>query len=720
MLLKNLGGAWLAYLVLCALAAFGLSHLSFNDGLAKSFESDTPQYRQYEQFLSQFSTGENEIFVVFEGQDFANPRDLEQLSDFLLELQFEDAVTAAISPFALSSPDQPGALLIPAELGTQAEMSARFAAAHADDPALERLLSLDRKTMLAVLITSAQTDTPDQRRALYDQIQTLADDTLDPDAITATITGYGVLMDTVAKKLTDDFLLLNIIGLAAGTLISMLALRSLKMALIVAASAVTALLWVLGAMGFAGVEITVVTVALPVLVLVLSYANALHLGFELRYQRQEADGGSYVRTALRRIGPASVLSALTTAIAFASLMFSSSALISQLGLAGAFSTVLSTIAVYFVLPLFMLSVDKMARTHRSTAYGAHSFTSNFSLAPLITGAVRHHRLVTVLSLVILMSGLAIYNTARPVFTLFENSTPQDPARQALERIEQDLVPIGAVAFTHPIAPADRLQNAQTALKDIVGARNLLTGAAFPTPADDPDAPAFFTSRQGDTALMLVSHAYTGAAQTRLFLDQLGKDIAADPRLAQLSAPTGMLAVSSLISQDMLADFTACFLIAVLCSGLVIAIWLRSPVMGALAMIPNVLPIALVGAWLALSGSGLQFTSGVAMTIAFGLAIDNSVHVLNRMNLNGARGIRYTVQQIIDSTRQVAPVLVISTLVLSFGISGTLSASLPQIAYFGQLSIAVFVLALVTDVVVFPACLMSLHRGLGRWVKGDGL
>ena len=145
----------------------------------------------------------------------------------------------------------------------------------------------------------------------------------------------------------------------------------------------------------------------------------------------------------------------------------------------------------------------------------------------------------------------------------------------------------------------------------------------------------------------------------------------------------------------------------------IALWLKSPVLAMLAMVPNVLPIAIVGAWLALSGNGLQFTSGVAMTIAFGLAIDDTVHVLNRMRLNGARGMRYTRQQIVDSVQQVAPALVISTLVLAVGISGTLSAALPSIVYFGQLSIAVYVLALIADIVVFPACLMSLSTLVGR-------
>ena len=710
---------WTAYFALCLLAVLGLSRITFNDGIAKSFQSDTPQYHQYEQFLARFDTGENEIFVLFEGNDFANPADLAMVADFLVEVQFEDGTGAVVSPFSLSDPNGDGGRVIPAQLPTQPVMAARFDAAQKRIPGLGRMMSPDRKTLLVALIPSDDTSTPQERRALYQEIEALAAKSVQGTQIAVTLTGYGVLLDSVAKKLTDDFLLLNIFGIAAGTLISVLALRSVTLALIVAASSITSLLWVLGAMGFAGIEINVVTVTMPALVLVLSYANALHLGFELRHQRQTG-APTYLRTAIRRMGPASFLSALTTAIAFASLMFSSSSLVRQLGLAGSFSTILLTAGIYTVLPLFMATAERMSNNRTASAFGKHSFPNWLTLGPVIAFSVRNHRAVTTLTILGLIAGLGIYTTAQPRFTLFENSAPDDPSRMALQRIERDLVPVGAVAFTHPTLPADSLQAAQAALARLVGERNLLSGKTFQAVPDtaqgvqtNGNRANFFASESGDLALLLISHAYVGALETREFLDDLHTRITDEPLLSNLSPPTGMLAVSSLISRDMLNDFSFCFIIAVLCSSIVIALWLKSPVLAMLAMVPNVLPIAIVGAWLALSGNGLQFTSGVAMTIAFGLAIDDTVHVLNRMRLNGARGMRYTRQQIVDSVQQVAPALVISTLVLAVGISGTLSAALPSIVYFGQLSIAVYVLALIADIVVFPACLMSLSTLVGR-------
>ena len=58
---------------------------------------------------------------------------------------------------------------------------------------------------------------------------------------------------------------------------------------------------------------------------------------------------------------------------------------------------------------------------------------------------------------------------------------------------------------------------------------------------------------------------------------------------------------------------------------------------------------------------------------------------------------------------VTPVLVITTAVLSFGLIGTFFSSTAMTAYFGGLTIAAFVLAILADLLVLPASLRLLHR-----------
>ena len=90
-------------------------------------------------------------------------------------------------------------------------------------------------------------------------------------------------------------------------------------------------------------------------------------------------------------------------------------------------------------------------------------------------------------------------------------------------------------------------------------------------------------------------------------------------------------------------------------------------------------------------------------------------MVNRVRLEAAPGkIQKESNAIGPAMALVAPALVISSFVLAAGMSGTLAATLPTVAFFGKLSIVVFALALVADLLVLPALLTLLSRWqLGR-------
>jgi predicted RND superfamily exporter protein len=166
----------------------------------------------------------------------------------------------------------------------------------------------------------------------------------------------------------------------------------------------------------------------------------------------------------------------------------------------------------------------------------------------------------------------------------------------------------------------------------------------------------------------------------------------------------------------LREFNMTFLVALVSAVGLMALWLRRPLVALVALVPNVLPIACAGAWLTLSGMGLEFASGLALTIAFGLAIDDTVHVLNRLRLSGGFDRLDDPAAVGAAVQGVAPALVITSLVLGLGMTGTLLASLTSLVVFGGLSMAVFVLALLADLLVLPACLIMLGRFRSRLAR----
>jgi predicted RND superfamily exporter protein len=135
---------------------------------------------------------------------------------------------------------------------------------------------------------------------------------------------------------------------------------------------------------------------------------------------------------------------------------------------------------------------------------------------------------------------------------------------------------------------------------------------------------------------------------------------------------------------------------------------------AIAVLPGVFPIVIAGAVLWWFDEGLQFASIVALTVAFGLGLSATIHYLNRLRLeyvpgeNPAAGIR-------RATTLVGPALILTTLVLAFGLGVTILSDLPSLRLFGWLSAFTLIAALIGDLLILPATAMWL-RGTLRWAQ----
>ncbi len=703
---------WLLIMAANLAMVLGALRVDFEDGLARVFESSNPAYAQYRAYLDEFDVSEGDLLVVFTSEDFADPARYTALREFVFEVQFEPGIGGILSPFSFDppAPDSP-------------DLAAVLDQLWQENPGFRRFLSRDRKVAL-VALAPASGPHSGAGAPLADRVRALADSMTAGAGITAQITGYPALRDNVIAAVFGDFVSNTVIGVTVGAILSVLALRSVALAALVTLTSGTALLWMMGLFGFAGLTIDVVTISLPVLILVLSFASAIHLTFEVR-RRAQAGEPRAVLSAVKRIGPACILTTLTTAAAFASLMTSPSALIFNMGQAGVVASFASLVGVFAMLPLLMATAARWPGLARLFKGRRGSAAPVWCLQFLQDWAARFPGTITVAALVLMAASVAIYMQVKAVYSLYDHVATDSEAYQALTVVEQELAPIGTIAFPLDLpleAPGamQTLRRAKAALQRQSGGLEAVSIADFiPEGADAAAAlqslpeilRARLVARDGATPVILLLVPNEGAGPVRALLRALDQGLRNDPDWpAEIAgAPTGLLAASSLLTEEMLFDLNRCFLVAVIVSGLVVTLWLRNPVIGLAALVPNVLPVALVGAWLTLSGAGLEFSSGIALTIAFGLAIDDTIHVLNRLRLDGVPGQPIDPALIRASVARVSPALVITSGVLSFGLIGTQVGQLPLIAYFGRLSMAAFVLALIADLLVLPAILLTLHR-----------
>jgi len=109
----------------------------------------------------------------------------------------------------------------------------------------------------------------------------------------------------------------------------------------------------------------------------------------------------------------------------------------------------------------------------------------------------------------------------------------------------------------------------------------------------------------------------------------------------------------------------------------------------------------------LVGWGLQFTSLVAFTVGFGIAVDSTIHVLNRYRLEKSDEVDVPTALRRTITR-VGPAVIISTIVLAAGIGTSLLSELPMVSLYGTIVVIVLLASMVGALLFLPALMATVE------------
>jgi predicted RND superfamily exporter protein len=124
-----------------------------------------------------------------------------------------------------------------------------------------------------------------------------------------------------------------------------------------------------------------------------------------------------------------------------------------------------------------------------------------------------------------------------------------------------------------------------------------------------------------------------------------------------------------------------------------------------------------GSLLRLLGYGLQFAGVIALFVSFGLGLSTTIHFLNRMTQARAADQDPAVA-VEKATVLMGPALILTTLVLAFGLAALVFSTLPPLRLFGWLGAFAMFAALVADLLILRTVvtfLLQLGRG-GRRLK----
>ncbi|MEL7543075.1 MAG: MMPL family transporter, partial [Pseudomonadota bacterium] len=572
------------------------------------------------------------------------------------------------------------------------------------------------------------------------EVRALVADILGEAPVNVQLAGAPVMQLEIREAIARDRIIYNVSGFILGMLLCLALFRRVGLVFIVALCPALAVVWTMGLLGLGGFKLNSFTNVLPALVMVIAFSDAMHMIFAVRRGlRDGLDKAQAVGTAVRDVGPACALTSISTSIAMASLMLTDSALIRTFGGAGAIATLLTFCAVIFIVPsMSMLMIRDEAK------FRAEEETRGKGIAWLTGLCERLGRALEGHFRAIMAGGLALFLLCAfahaqlvPNYRFSDQVPDNKESVAASERLDKRLT--GA----HPIhimlswddGRSVRSQEMLDIITDVHGVmqqherignvwsvhtlRRWLAGIGVTYVAEIgryidllPDnLVGRFLNEPARRTLVTGRVPNLEAAEAVPVMRSLERSLAAvQEKYPDVTMKvTGLTAVAAYQSSNMIAQLNRGLLIAVIVVIGVMAFAFRSWWVLVVSILPNIFPLVAAGLLLWLLGIGLGYASVIALTVAFGLAVDDCIHFLARYRFDLAATGGQVRAALRETLAHIGPVLILTTGVLMAGLAVTALSDLPAMRLFGSLVLVTLVAALLADLIVLPATIAVLER-----------
>ena len=717
-------------------AAFGIGRLQVDDSLSELFRSDTKEFRQYEQIDKRFPSSEYDVLVVVEGKDLLKRKQLTAFGEAAIELQLADGVEGIVSMLsARGKPDASGyaAPLVPDELPTDDAAYAQIIKTMRDNDIVKgKFLSDDGELAMIVLALDRTVVKELSAKTVIGGIKEILKPIFDEADLKFKLTGAPVMQLEIRNAVERDRLVYNGLGLLFGALVAVIFFSRFSLMLVAALPPFLAIVWSLGLLGWMGFKLNLFLNVMTPLIMVMGFSDSMQMVSAIRMRLREGDTRwEAAKFAVRIVGPACVLAHATALLAFLALLLSQSGLIRTFGMAGALATVTSYVVILLVLPtlavVFIRNESKLSKAKAPADFLMDGLTNIVGV--VVDHVVRRPILYSIIGWGLLALFYWSFANLETRYRLADQVPDREQALEASASLDEKLTGANPVHVMiqwpkgqdlYDPATLDVIGEAHTILEDKAGLGNVWS----------IDSLRRWLSEAGDTSIETVKK-YVGILPEHLVRRFIDKDDAAvlvTARLPDIDASeilpvvetidqaleplrtanpgfefavTGLPAIAARNSHSMISDLKDKIPAMVLFAAVILGLAFRSVFVSAMTILPGLFPVVAACMVLYLLGYGFEFASVVGLIVVFGIGIDSLIHFMNRLKIQEDLG--EPPDEAIRSARiLVGPAIILTTIVLAFGLGVTIFSDLPSLRLFGMVTGLTLLASLIGDLVFLPA------------------
>jgi predicted RND superfamily exporter protein len=712
-------------LLVTAFCLVQLPKISVDGDLLRVFAHSGEAYDDYDDLSKTFGTFENDINILVTTDKLTDPEVLEQIREMALDLSNSEFVSGTMSAFTLRKPAADGTTLpaVPEGMTDPAQVKAALSELYESDPMMRNLINPDLSGVVIIAFPNQQAVAEFGTKVMIADLRDLIGAYVSPD-IKAELTGPPIWTSEMLGAAVDDQVKFTVWGFGLGALIALFSLRSIFGAILVASTPFVAVMWVMGIIIFAFGSFSFLTIIVTTIILVIAFAESLFFIFNwLAYWREGMDPYKAVDETVKVVGPASALTMLTTLVSFASLSLTDGQGIQEFSKAGVVASLTNFICLMTFLPLLLKLAVKLGFKAPKPSF---AITAPIPVAWWI--ARRFGRAIAGVAIVVTGLMLIPYSLIQPHFSFEDMMSKGSSALEAAESIDKGVGGVAPIYIAIPLDEAnpdvgdkdfDKIKKVHEIAEQHLGKNKVISAAAFTHYQESGFTRDQIFNAVGDLRSRFVNPDGTKALITGFMpliissneLVALKEGMERDIEAAGITGAEvgGFRVMTTYATDNIVRGLQLDLTISVVVNLFLIGFAFMSLRVAVATAIPNLFPILGTEAWLYFSGQGLQLTTVLSLTIAFGIAVDDTTHFLShylhsrrKEGFNHLDAIKHTMDRI-------GGAIIAATLILCSGTAIVMTSELPQVALFGTLFVITLALALVGDVFILPALLVAGGR-----------
>lgn len=616
-----------------------LFRLDFNADVASFILEGTPTGTEFVAFQDKYDTADpiNAMASLPEGETFAGKENLALLLQLRDDLSGVEGVESVVSIIPATNP-------ITNQPITESDLAAIpdgvVESILSTNPVSSLLLSEDGRHTL-VLVNPGEDATATAR---------LVTD-VDVEGLDVVYSGNPVIFASVIDLLSLFLLLIPplVLILLVGTFYTTIGDRRLSVLAIVPAALGS--LWTFGLIFGLGFKADIVTVIVPIFVIVMGSADGLH--FVTHFQEADSpDPVERVSSALSQVGIPMILTTISTAAGFLSLLFTGVGPIQQLGVFAAVGIVFAGAISFFSLPAAITHFD-IDLSDRKALLGPRVVAGLKTLVRTRVPAI-----VIVVVIVVFAAFSLPKLDVNPDQLFFFKA--DDPVRVAFERTSEvfgGATPMAGEFAFDPTGPPSQLAAitvVSNEMESLPGVRGVFSVVSLASSMTESQIEAVLSGEVELPLGKMVSE--DGLRFTLLPGEFSGDDLRGWVEFADteplVMTLTGMPLVWDEIARSVLNAQMVSLAVAFVLVAALLAIAYRRIRETVASLVPIAMTILTLLGFIAVSGIQLNLLTAVVSSIVLGVGIDYAIHFVAAIDIARKEGPGYVYRAIDGAGRPI--------------------------------------------------------------------